>query len=592
MLVRAARLNLRRYSTALQTTDLLEKYRGLVAAGQIQYDEDQVRVVMQLRRLQRELIDYTPAMVAPRLLENPETSSAWYADDSSETQHDSLSLIALKSHSEELASLNTPKGMLLTGPPGCGKSFLIDLWLSCVPTPYKARKHYSQLVLEIYRGVWQETQRRMVGTPPSEPTRSAWDASLRTKWRELVQAGNLPKIWPRNNNPPPSASPSIAFSVARKLLLRHWLLVFDEVQLLDISSATLLADVLSWYWRMGGVIVGTSNKVPDDIYKHGVQRERLEPFVEALKIRCPVLTLRTERDWRKRDDEGLGRTWLLAGQEAQFEEALKTFSGVESVQQNRTITVFGRALPIPWSSGGVTSFTFDQLCDASLGAADYLTLAAHFHTIGITDIPTLTLASKNQARRFISLIDALYEARCRLVCIAETRPEEMFFPDAVAGDSELAVDALHAESVSETREGYRPNVAAYDAPQMQRPDEHMRQQSVALDTLAIFSGQEEQFAFKRALSRLIEMTSASYSRSAQWMPLGDEDRAWERTSKLAAATGTSISATTSQPAFAQPTAPRLKADHVWGVRDDWGKGADRWGLGARAHEPKPQSKSE
>jgi protein AFG1 len=80
---------------------------------------------------------------------------------------------------------------------------------------------------------------------------------------------------------------------------------------------------------MGGVIVGTSNKIPDDIYKHGVQRERLEPFVEALKVRCPVLTMRSERDWRQHNYNGideLGRTWLLFGQEGRFVPLLKTFS--------------------------------------------------------------------------------------------------------------------------------------------------------------------------------------------------------------------------------------------------------------------------
>jgi len=158
---------------------------------------------------------------------------------------------------------------------------------------------------------------------------------------------------------------------------------------------------------------------------------------------------------------------------------------------------------VPWSSGGVGQFTFCELCDESLGPADYLTLAARFHTIGISNIPILRLADKNQARRFISLIDALYEARCRVVCLAETKPEELFFPDAPPDEN---LDVMLAESVSETRDGYRPNVSAYDSPAMSRNFDAPAK-AVALDTLSIFSGQEEQFAFKLALSRLIEMTS-------------------------------------------------------------------------------------
>ena len=119
-------------------------------------------------------------------------------------------------------------------------------------------------------------------------------------------------------------NPTIAFVVAQRLILKHWLLVFDEIQLLDVSSATLLADVLSWFWRMGGVIVGTSNKVPDDLYRNGVQRERLEPFVEAMKVRCPVTSMRTDRDWRQvKAASSTDRTWYTQGQQTDFERKLR-----------------------------------------------------------------------------------------------------------------------------------------------------------------------------------------------------------------------------------------------------------------------------
>ena len=89
-----------------------------------------------------------------------------------------------------------------------------------------------------------------------------------------------------------------------------------------MSSATLLADVLSWFWRMGGIIVGSSNKVPDDLYKNGVQRERLEPFVEALKARCPVVHMRSERDWRALRGDGGKRSWFTFAQRRDFEATL------------------------------------------------------------------------------------------------------------------------------------------------------------------------------------------------------------------------------------------------------------------------------
>lgn len=170
--------------------------------------------------------------------------------------------------------------------------------------------------------------------------------------------------------------------------------------------------------------------------------------------------------------------------------------------------VFGRIMRVPWLSDGVCKFTFPEICEEvsrayynhgisryltfylstqSLGPADYLTLASNFHTVVITDIPILKLASKNQARRFISLIDALYETRCRLVCLAESAPQNLFFPDALQQGGDVPMDSIMAESVTETQDIYRPNVAAYDAPKMAEAPV-APSTALPLDTLSIFSG--------------------------------------------------------------------------------------------------------
>ena len=159
-----------------------------------------------------------------------------------------------------------------------------------------------------------------------------WTKSVRDRWKNLVKTGSLPALWnpndPNNFRTFRNADPPISFVIAHRLILQHWLLVFDELQLLDVSSAGLLADVLSWFWRMGGIMVATSNKVPDDLYKNGVQRERLEPFVEALKVRCPVLTLRGEKDWRMcRPNDKSHSTWFTYGQEDNFQVAVWRVTG-------------------------------------------------------------------------------------------------------------------------------------------------------------------------------------------------------------------------------------------------------------------------
>ena len=134
----------------------------------------------------------------------------------------------------------------------------------------------------------------------------------------------------------------------------------------------------------------------------------------------------------------------------------------------------------------------------ALGPADYISIAAKFSTVYITDLPVLRISDKNQARRFITLIDALYEARCRIVVLAEAPPHQLFFPEAGTAE-QTDVDVMMAESVAETRDTYRPNVASYDAPNMEEAPEQVKT-NTPLDQLSIFSGELMDFGRHEYLS--------------------------------------------------------------------------------------------
>lgn len=164
-----------------------------------------------------------------------------------------------------------------------------------------------------------------------ETAQVLWNRTIRDQWRALTKSGALPPKWPRRLLHPSSGKfnlePTIAFVVAKQLLLTHRFLVFDEVQLLDVFSANLFTNALSWFWRLGGVIIGTSNKIPEDLYQNGVSKERLEEFVSALKVRRPVVEMTGAKDWRlERGDTGEVRTWFRINQQAQFQQMLSSLT--------------------------------------------------------------------------------------------------------------------------------------------------------------------------------------------------------------------------------------------------------------------------
>jgi cell division protein ZapE len=280
-----------------------------------------------------------------------------------------------------------PQGLYIFGPVGRGKSMLMDLFFTTAPVECKRRVHFNAFMIDVH----DRLHRLRKGGGDGDP------------------------IEP----------------LARALADEAWLLCFDEFQVTDIADAMILGRLFAALFDRGLVMVATSNTAPRDLYRDGLQRDRFQPFIDILDARLDVLFLDGGTDHRLARLKGrpVYYTPLGAGSSAALDRAFADLAdGADCGSE--TLEVQGRALTVPQAARGVARFTFAELCERPLGAADYLALAARYHTMIIDGIPRLEASRRNEARRFIALIDSLYESRTNLICAAAVPPDQIY----VAGD--------------------------------------------------------------------------------------------------------------------------------------------------------------
>ena len=216
-------------------------------------------------------------------------------------------------------------------------------------------------------------------------------------------------------------------TIAADIAEATWLLCFDEFEVKDIADAMILGRLFARLFELGVVVVSTSNRAPDELYKGGLNRQLFLPFIEALKQRLDILCLEGLLDYRLARMHGMP-TYFTPLDEAASAELDDAFERLTDQKKGEVaeLTVKARKLVVPQQAKGVARFSFDELCATALGAHDYLALGQHFHTVILSGIPALGPEKRNEARRFVILIDVLYDNGVKLVASAETEVEQIY----------------------------------------------------------------------------------------------------------------------------------------------------------------------
>ena len=299
----------------------------------------------------------------------------------------------------------TPKGLYIWGDVGRGKTLLMDFFFTETLVEKKRRAHFNSFMVDVHARIHAERQR----------------------------AGSSDPI------------PVVAQALAEDARL----LCFDEFQVTDVADAMILGRLFDRLFADGVTIVATSNTPPDRLYEGGLNRQLFLPFIEEIKERLEVVELNGPTDYRLQRLSGVKvyMTPLGPDADAAMDEAWRRLT--DTVKGKPTsLTVLGRQLPVPQAARGVARFSFEELCDRPLAAADYLAIAQAFHTILIDHIPVMTDNMHNVARRFTLLIDTLYDEGAKLICSAAA-PAGQLYTQGIASEAFNRTVSRLAEMQSE-----------------------------------------------------------------------------------------------------------------------------------------------
>ncbi|KAL4787580.1 AFG1-like ATPase-domain-containing protein [Aspergillus varians] len=426
----------------------LTEYNARVQQGRLRDDPFQRQIIEQLQDLYERLWSYKAPVVVHPTIES--------LDQAPKTSFFGSLFGKAPAKPEMSISEDLPKGLYMYGDVGCGKTMLMDLFYETLPPNIESKNRIH------FHNFMQDVHKRM----------------------------HVVKMRFGNDF---DALPLVAADIAEKSSV----LCFDEFQCTDVADAMILRRLLESLMSHGVVLVTTSNRHPDDLYVNGIQRESFIPCITLLKTVLDVINLNSPTDYRKipRPPSGVYHHPLDAEAE-QHAQKWFDFLGdpINDPPHPDTQEVWGRKIQVPLASGKAAKFSFQQLIGSATGAADYLELVRNYEAFIVTDVPAMTLHQRDLARRFITFIDAVYESRAKLVLTTATPLTNLFI-------SKSEVKTSLNDSGDE-------HTDLSDSMRMMMDDLGLSMK--ALKTSSIFSGDEERFAFARALSRLSEMGSKEW----------------------------------------------------------------------------------
>ena len=283
-----------------------------------------------------------------------------------------------------------PRGLYVHGEVGRGKTMLMDLFFQTCPVAHKRRAHFHEFMAEVHERIYS--------------------------YRQNIARGEI------NNG-----NGDVIALTANAIFDEAWLLCFDEFHVTDIADAMILGRLFAKLFELGTVVVATSNVAPEDLYKGGLNRALFLPFIAQISEHMEVLRLDARTDFRLEKLAGV-KMWLVPADRhaaAALDQAWVKMTGNAKCKP-RDIAIKGRILHVPCSADGVARFSFADLCEQPLAAADYLRLARDYHTILVDRIPVMDYPDRNAAKRFVALIDTLYDNAVKLMASAATDPLSLY----------------------------------------------------------------------------------------------------------------------------------------------------------------------